>query len=146
MCVWQLPARRVFNTRRVGKCIIFHTLVVGTVWHILSMNFQKNVPFNSQYEYFFTTRHISLRPSFSKQKVTPNLSKTRIKNTNPPEGRTTNVDLSLQEHSWRFIIRHYPAFLQGEKLALLGPVLPPLARNKKVTFYLARWWYFFLAE
>ena len=25
--------------------------------------------------------------------------------------------LSLQEHSWRFI-RHYPAFLLGEKLAL----------------------------
>ena len=47
------------------------------------------------------------------------------------------LPLSLQEHSWRFI-RHYPDFLQGEKFALSGPVLPPLARNKKVTFYLAR--------
>ena len=32
VCVWQLPARRVFNTGRVGKSIIFHTLVVSTVF------------------------------------------------------------------------------------------------------------------
>ena len=67
---------------------------------ILSVYIFKNCRFsrlNSQYENFFTTIHISLDPYFFLTENDPKIyQKNRIQSTNPPEGKTINVDLLSQ--------------------------------------------------